>query len=141
MILLFLIGGRTITEPNVLCRSNMLLENNLHIGGVLGSWLRWDTICYLMIAETGYTVHAGLTVWPPLYPLLIHLFAFFIHPPILAALVISSITTWLAFLLLYILITENHNETTARNTLFLYTVYPLAFFLVRVTPNPCSLYW
>jgi Gpi18-like mannosyltransferase len=108
----------------------MLLENNLHIGGALGSWLRWDTICYLMIAETGYTVHAGLTVWPPLYPLLIRLFAFFIHPPILAALVISSITTWLAFLLLYILITENHNETTARNTLFLYAVYPLAFFLV-----------
>ena len=130
MILLFLVGGRAITEPNVLCKSSALLENSLHIGGALGSWLRWDTICYLIIAETGYTVHAGLTVWPPLYPLLIRLVSFLVTPPLVGALVISSITTWLAFILLYVFIAESHGEGTARDTLFLYTVYPLAFFLV-----------
>jgi Gpi18-like mannosyltransferase len=130
MVLLFFLGGRVITEPNVLCRSSDLLESNLNIGGALGAWLRWDTVCYLLIAETGYTVHAGLTVWPPIYPLLIRLFSFIAAPPILAALIISSITTWLAFLLLYIFITEDHDETTARNTVALYTIYPLSFFLV-----------
>lgn len=130
MVLLFFLGGRVITEPNVLCRSGDLLESNLNIGGTLGAWLRWDTICYLLIAETGYTVHAGLTVWPPIYPLLIRLFSFFAAPPILAALIISSTTTWLAFLLLYIFTAQDHDEATARNTLALYTMYPLAFFLV-----------
>ncbi len=130
VILLALIGGRTITEPNALCRSSSLLEHNLHLGVLLRSWLRWDTICYLIIAETGYTAHAGLTVWPPLYPLLIRLFSFIFEPPILAALLISSIATWTTFVLLYILVTESHDETTAKNTLFLYTIYPLAFFLL-----------
>jgi Gpi18-like mannosyltransferase len=51
-------------------------------------------------------------------------------PPLLAALMISSLATWLAFFLLYIFITESHNEIIARNALFLYAVYPGAFFLV-----------
>jgi Gpi18-like mannosyltransferase len=130
MILLSLIGGRTISEPDVLCKSSALLESNINLGVVLSPWLRWDTICYLIIAETGYTIHPGLTVWPPFYPSLIRLFSFLFTPPLLAALVISSLATWLAFFLLYILITERHDEATAKNTLFLYTVYPLAFFLI-----------
>jgi hypothetical protein len=32
--------------------------------------------------------------------------------------------------LLYLLVAENHDEATAKNTLFLYTIYPAAFFLV-----------
>jgi Gpi18-like mannosyltransferase len=83
-----------------------------------------------MIAETGYAIHPGLTVWPPLYPLLIRLFSLVLMPPLLAALVISSLATWLAFFLLYILVMESFDETTAKNTLFLYAVYPVAFFLV-----------
>lgn len=129
VFLLFLLGGRTPSEPNVLCKSSALLENNLDLGVGLSAWLRWDTICYLIIAESGYT-NPGLTVWPPVYPLLIRLFSFVFQPPILAALVISSLATWLAFFLLYIFVTESHNETTAKNTLFLYAIYPVAFFLV-----------
>jgi Gpi18-like mannosyltransferase len=127
MFLLSLMGGRDIIEPNVLCRTNDLL----HPAGGLSAWLRWDTICYLLIAETGYTVNAGLTVWPPLYPLLIRLFSFVVGTPIAAALLVSSIATWFTFVLLYLLVTEEgHAEETARNTLTLYTLYPVAFFLV-----------
>ena len=129
VLLLSLAGGRTPSEPDVLCRSGALLESNVDLGTGLGSWLRWDTICYLIIAETGYA-NPGLTVWPPLYPLLIRIFSFVFTPPVLAALVISSLGTWLAFFLLYIFVTEGHDETTAKNTLFLYAVYPVAFFLV-----------
>jgi Gpi18-like mannosyltransferase len=129
VLLLSLIGGRTPSEPEVLCRRSALLEGNLDLGVGLGTWLRWDTICYLIIAEAGYA-NPGLTVWPPLYPLLIRLFSFVFTPPVLAALVISSLATWVAFFLLYLLVTHSHNETTAKNTLFLYTVYPFAFFLV-----------
>ena len=130
VLLLAWLGGRTISEPNVLCRSTDLVEHNLNLGIWLTSWLRWDTICYLLIAETGYTVHAGLTVWPPFYPLLIRLLSFILNPPILSALVISGLSTWLAFVLLYVLVTESHDESTAKNTLFLYAIYPVAFFLI-----------
>jgi hypothetical protein len=127
MFLLSWMGGRDIIEPNVLCRTSDLL----HSGGLFSSWLRWDTVCYLLIAETGYTVYAGLTVWPPLYPLLIRLFSFAVGTPIVAALLVSSIATWVSFILLYLLVREEtQNEETSRNTLFLYTVYPAAFFLV-----------
>ena len=130
MIVLSTWGGRTISEPNVLCRSSALLEGELQLGVILSPWLRWDTLCYLMISETGYAAHPGLTVWPSLYPFLIRLFSSVFTPPLLAALVISSLATWLAFFLLYILISESREEATARNTLFLYGIYPLAFFLV-----------
>jgi len=127
MFLLSLTGGRDIIEPNVLCRTSDLL----HSAGGLRAWLRWDTVCYLLIAETGYTVNAGLTVWPPFYPLLIRLFSFVVGTPIAAALLVSSIATWVSFVLLYLLVTEEgHSEETAQNTLFLYTLYPVAFFLV-----------
>ena len=130
VLLLSLVGGRAISEPNVLCKSGTLLEAHQNLGTVLTAWLRWDTICYLIIAEGGYTAQSGLTVWPPLYPLLIRLFSFILRPPLVAALVISSLATWLAFFLLYLLISESHDETTAKNTLFLYAIYPVAFFLV-----------
>lgn len=128
--LLSFAAGRIITEPDVLCKSNSIIEGSLNPGVALSPWLRWDTICYLMIAETGYSLYPGLTVWPPFYPFLIDLFSFIFKPPLLAALVISGLGTWLAFFLLYIFITENHDETTAKNTVFLYAVYPSAFFLV-----------
>ncbi len=130
ILLLSYVSGRIIHEPNVLCKSHTLIEDSLELGAALRSWLRWDTICYLMIAETGYTVHPELTVWPPIYPFLIHLFSSIFTPPLLAALVISSLATWLAFFLLYVFVSEHHDEPTAKNTVFLYAVYPAAFFLV-----------
>jgi Gpi18-like mannosyltransferase len=130
-VLLFtLVGGRNIVEPDVLCKTRSLLENNSNTGPFLNSAIRWDTVCYLLIAESGYTVQPGLTGWPPLYPILIRVFALVFRPPILAALIVSSLATWLAFTFLYILIAENHDETTARNSLFLYAIYPHSFFLV-----------
>jgi Gpi18-like mannosyltransferase len=130
-VLLFaLTRDRTIVEPEVLCKTRSLSENSSNPSELLNSAVRWDTVCYLLIAESGYTVQAGLTGWPPLYPILIRVFALIFHPPILAALVVSGLATWLAFTLLYILITENHNETKARNSLFLYAIYPHSFFLI-----------
>jgi Gpi18-like mannosyltransferase len=130
-ILLFAaLDDRTITEPDVLCKTESLVENNLDLDNFLRSALRWDSVCYLTIAERGYTAQPGLTGWPPVYPILIRTFAFVFQPPILAALIVSSLATWLALMLLYILIADNHNEVTAKNTLLLYVVFPSSFFLV-----------
>ena len=123
-------SDRTIVEPDVLCKTRSLSENSSNTSELLNSAIRWDTVCYLLIAESGYTVQAGLTGWPPLYPILIRIFALVFRPPIFAALVVSGLATWLAFTLLYVLIAENHDETRARNSLFLYAIYPHSLFLV-----------
>jgi len=130
-VLLFsLVGGRNIVEPDVLCKTRSLLESKIQIGPLLESALRWDAVCYLLIAEAGYSAQPGLTGWPPLYPILTSIFSLVFRPPILAALVVSGLATWLALTFLYILITENHDEATAKNSLFLYAIYPHSFFLV-----------
>jgi len=130
-VLLFsLVGGRIIVEPDVLCKSGSLLENNLNLNVILHSAIRWDATCYLLIAEHGYNFQPGLTVWPPLYPILIRIFAIVFQPFIMAALIVSSLATWLAFFLLYLIIEKQYNDELARNTLFLYVIYPLSFFFV-----------
>src|SRR5262245_29851245 len=102
-VLLFtLVDNRNIVEPDVLCKTRFLSENSSNTTPLLNSAIRWDTVCYLLIAESGYGIQAGLTGWPPLYPILIRIFALVFRPPILAALVVSGLATWLAFTLLYI---------------------------------------
>lgn len=51
-------------------------------------------------------------------------------PSILAALLISSLATWLSFFLLYLLVSTEHNEKIARNTIILIAIFPVSFFLV-----------
>lgn len=120
-----------IVLPNILlCPPSTLSESSNNAGIFLASWVRWDTTCYISIAELGYQANLTTTVWPPVYPMLIRLFMFITPPSILAALLISSLATWLAFLVLYLLISTEHNEKTARNTITLMAIFPVSFFLV-----------
>jgi Gpi18-like mannosyltransferase len=93
-------------------------------------WIRWDTVCYLNIAEKGYFSDPVLTVWPPLYPLLIRLLSFLISPQGLAAILISNLATWAAFTLFYVIVANDYGEQVACNGLFLMAIFPTAFFFV-----------
>ena len=130
MAVLSVLLRQFIHEPAVLCATDSLLQSSRHPGALLEPWLRWDTICYLNVAESGYRSNLALTVWPPLYPLLIRLLMFVTPSSVFSALVVSSISTWAAFLLLYMLVSLDYGEKTARGSLFLLAIYPLAFFLV-----------
>ena len=64
-VLLFaLINKHPIIQPYGLCESGTLVESSRDVGIHLSSFMRWDTVCYLQIAEHGYAVHPVLTVWP-----------------------------------------------------------------------------
>ena len=130
MAILALFVGELIHEPDVLCPTDSLLIDSRQAGFILEPWLRWDTNCYLKIAESGYQANPVLAVWPPVYPLLIRIFMLVASPSVLSALIISGLSTWLAFTLLYWLVAVDYGEKLARNTLFLLAIYPLAFFLV-----------
>jgi len=128
--LFILINAHPVVQPYGLCETETLIESAHNPGPLLNSFMRWDTVCYLQIAEHGYGAHPVLTVWPPVYPALIRLFGFVFQPPVLAALIVSNLAMWLTFTLLYVLIMETHDEETAQRALYLYAIFPTSFFLV-----------
>jgi hypothetical protein len=93
-------------------------------------WYRWDAVHYLDIAENGYASDRNTTVWPPLYPLLIKLFSFTNGSFLLSAIIVSNLAFICALFLLYLLISTEYNEETARRTLQYLIIFPTAFFFV-----------
>jgi hypothetical protein len=121
------------------------VKENLNVSGLAGyydygsslaerltlqPWYRWDTINYLLIADHGYTEETFTVVWPPLYPWLIRIFTGLTSNPLLAALIISNLSAWVACVLLYGYTARYFSPNLADQTLFWFLVYPLAFFLV-----------
>lgn len=122
--------NRVVREPSVLCRTQ-----DLHIGPIISdtifrTWLRWDTICYLLIAERGYSFNKFLSVWPPLYPFLIKLISFSQIPGIISALIISLLSTIAAYCILFRMVNLQAGEYKARQTLLLYSIFPFSFFFI-----------
>jgi len=93
-------------------------------------WLRWDTGWYLKIAALGYSATDGTIIFPPLYPLLIRLFALLFHGDyLLSGLFISNVFSAICFILFYKLtMMEIGSEELAWRSLIYLVAYPAAFF-------------
>ena len=99
---------------------------------LLDVWLRWDAVHYMNIALQGYSgVGTGDYNFPPLYPYLTLAFKWLTFSnEIIAGLLISTLATMIAFVLLYKFIREDYDdERLARNTVLVYGLYPTSFFL------------
>ncbi len=94
---------------------------------VLLPWLRWDTLHYLEIANTGYT-QENQTVWPPLYPAMIALLSSTGMPPLAAALVISTLAAVAVVYSFYMLAVEEQICSPKSALFFLFT-FPVCFYL------------
>ncbi|MEI6290609.1 MAG: mannosyltransferase family protein [Chloroflexota bacterium] len=119
-----------IREPQVLCRTQNLNISPIIAHSMFNNWLRWDTICYLLIAEHGYSFNKFLSVWPPFYPLLIRLVSIFRIPSIISGLLISLLSTLIAFSLIFSFVKQQTGEYKARQTLLLYAIFPVSFFFI-----------
>lgn len=95
----------------------------------LAPWYRWDTIHYLDIAQQGYA-DPNNTIWPPLYPLLIRVGTLTGLPPLVSALLVSTLSTFGAVLLLYRLAEEEWGEEHATAAVLALIFFPTAFFLM-----------
>lgn len=93
-------------------------------------WYRWDTVHYLEIATQGYAGDLKRTVWPPLYPTLIHLLDNIIQPAMLAGLVVANLAAIGALFMLYLLVTDVWGEKRARSVLVWMVIFPTGFFLL-----------
>lgn len=94
-------------------------------------WVRWDADVYLKIAEHGYSWY-GSTAFLPFYPLLVRVGGTALGGHfILASLVISTITSFVMFLLLYRLTLRlTGSGPIARYTLAVGCLLPIAFFFM-----------
>lgn len=99
---------------------------------LVNGWFRWDTGWYLKIAALGYASDDGTIIFPPLYPLLIHLLAPLMgYNYLLAALLISSLCCLSALILFYeVALDELGEGSTALRAVVFLVAFPTAFFLL-----------
>lgn len=95
---------------------------------LLGVWERFDTLWYLHIAQYGYDRPEG-TVFYPLYPLLVRVISWLIHPPLLAALVISTIACFFYFWGIQSLVELDSSRKTAIMSVYFAGLWPAGFML------------
>lgn len=114
----------------------MLIAVSIAVGGRLrlspvDVWRQWDGWWYIGIAQRGYTWsyhgHSALAFFP-LFPLLIRAFAATGIPPTLAGLLIANAAFAAALFYLHALAEEVTGREVARRTVWLYSLFPMAFF-------------
>lgn len=100
---------------------------NANVG--LAFWQRFDTNWYLKIAQRGYDVSDGSTVYFPIYPLLIRLVSVFVGDGMFAALLVSNLALIGALAFLYRLAEEFSDAAGAQRTVVYTILFPTGFFL------------
>lgn len=96
-----------------------------------GVWYRWDTGWYMTIAVHGYGDPVKTVIFPPLYPLLTRLVGRLLgNEYLLAGLLISNLSYGGALYLLYRLVSAEHSDSIARQSLVWLALYPGAFFFM-----------
>jgi hypothetical protein len=94
-------------------------------------WNRWDTGHYIYIASNGYNPHSENPAFFPLYPLLMAGLDPLLPGDMLATgLIISSLTTLIALIVIFRLVDDLFDGPTAERTILYLMAFPFAFFLV-----------
>ncbi len=96
---------------------------------LLSPWQRWDALWYLKIAEFGYSVNDSSAAYFPLLPILTRSFAAITQNYMAAALIVSTMASFISFLLLYRMTIELFNIDTAQRAVIYLATFPAAFFL------------
>ena len=122
---------QTIFARNTAACPHYLLSSTGLDGALAGIWWRWDTPWYGEIAAHGYTCY-GSSAFMPLYPLLMRGLGSVLGGNLLAAaLVISSLASFVAFYLLYLLAHElSGSPAIARTSVTALALFPTSFFLM-----------
>lgn len=98
----------------------------------LSVWYRWDAIHYGHLAQFGYVYSdaaKGSMVFYPLYPALISLFSWITTDLIISGLLISGIAQIFAAIMLYELISLDHERSVAMRAVWFFVIFPTAYFL------------
>ncbi len=95
------------------------------------SWHRWDTVWYVIIADSGYEYDARATAFFPLYPMVVR-----VLNPVLpggtfeAAMIVSVLSCLAALVLVHRLTTEMLGPSHAQRATYYLLAFPTGFYLV-----------
>ena len=144
-LLLLLVGVLTIIyiEPLVNAHQPIHLDQrHMSWPAMLGlMWANFDSGFYLNLASGGYwgaNTLNGMSNWAfyPLYPLLIHVFAFpfaaYPNADLLAGIAISNISALVSLVYLYKLTMREFNRRIAARTVLYMMLFPMSFYLSTV---------
>jgi hypothetical protein len=112
----------------------LMPRTNGFLYATLGVWERFDTLWYLHIAREGYDRPAA-AVFYPLYPALIRAISWLAHPPLLAALVVSTAASFFFFWGLQVLVEFDLPRGTAIRAVYLAGLWPASFMLLAGYPD------
>ena len=112
-------------------RSNDLIEHLMQRGeglryALLGVWERFDTLWYIHLAQNGYD-RLDAVGFTPLFPGLIRAVSILTGDPLLAALLLAGVSTFLLFWGFQELLRLDLPAETVKRALLLYAVWPVAF--------------
>lgn len=127
-----LLAERLRLDPRLI-HSNSLTDHLMQRSegwryALLGVWERFDTLWYLHIAQYGYD-RSEATVFYPLYPLAVRAVSWVIHPPLLAALLISTAASFFYFWGIQSLVELDSSRKTAIASVYFAGLWPAAFML------------
>ncbi len=117
---------------------NLIPQSDKLRYALLGVWERFDTLWYIQIASSGYDRPESV-VFPPLYPLLIRLATFLTGSPLVAALAVSTLSSFLLFWAFHRLALLDLPPEAARRALLLYGVWPAAFMFFAGYPDSLTI--
>src|SRR5690349_1575382 len=108
---------------------HLISRSDRFLYAILGVWERFDTVWYVHIAQNGYDRPPAI-VFYPLFPLLIRLGTWVLHPPILVALVISSVASFFFFWGIQQLLELDSPRITALLTVYVAGMWPASVILL-----------
>lgn len=92
---------------------------------------RWDTGFYTEIADQGYRVHGvefPSVAFYPLLPILIRLFRPISGDTLLSGLLVTNAALLAAVILLYLLVADEYEQSTADRAVWYLLIFPTSFF-------------
>ena len=95
-------------------------------------WNRWDAVNYERIAQFGYSATGELRpllVFYPLYPWTINLVAFITRDYMISALIVSTIASLVAAILLLRLVELDYSKELAQRAVWFFFIFPTSYFL------------
>lgn len=106
------------------------------LGVLWRSWLRWDSVHYLNLAQNGYPLHFAADVaFFPLFPLLVHIMTFLLPNALIDGLLLSHFASLILMFVLYQLVKEELGEKAAKYSLLCLIIFPTALFLWAAYPE------
>jgi hypothetical protein len=106
--------------------------NKINPSELFTAWIRWDGPHYIDLAKNWYQASGEEALWIvfyPLYPLLIKITEFFTNDFYFSAILVSTLFSFTASILLYELALLDFDKKVALRAVWFLNIFPTAFFL------------